>query len=1054
MRLSDAAVALATIALGASGALAADAAALGATEDARLADLRYDVKIRMPSGKHPCEIEPNQDVVRAVQGAAYDGLLAGVSSLPAETDVRLRCVCEGEACDEACEASFAVPADDFVSNPELGVRGGDAKAAPRLGEPADRVADADDYNHGFVPDDASDRASLGNQRYFTLYDRCTTSADYLASHPVACDGITEQDGVDELEVKCLRPRFRHLFPAQCPHRPDGPMLVATDSCMPFVPEGAPRYLTLWDKCVSNWMFRNNNAERCEALTEQDGCDELALHCGHVEFAIQYKDQCPSAELREEIRREVEDREARQEEVLRRVYQNENRTDTDGDAPDSESRRNTTEVVELTPASESVSDPVDEPNDESLEEHMDVVNARIEAIVAERLRQHVAEYHGGEDAREDPSGEDEDDLDDIRELIRQIVREHEEEHRDDDGGAPRDDDFDERIIEMIERHVQNRNRERHPETPEAADPEYPGTAGCQRVCEGVHITRDQCLYMPSCVWDDGRCYSGVGTDPCPDQRGRSPSNTPSTTSETDSDAAPSDTPPPPPSPSPPPPPPPSPPPPSPPPSPPPPAPPPPPPPSPLSPRVEDAKRRILEGVADPRRRLEAEMLLNALAHDAEVSKITATVSGSSARAACDAALSAMDLSEDDGAFCEARRAVGAAAMSGRALLSSTVYLVEVFLDPSRVGDTAEVLTMLNLRAAGKTATIDDIYPLRELSEMEEVSDATLDEFTALVEAQSQPRAQGPSAAHGPSAAPANSQAQTRASAESSAESSAKSSAESSADVGYLEAPSDDWAVLPFPDPPAETRASSSSGCGESTEGAGFLTFSFRVRVPESMLDAAARAVRSTASIDALAKRLQKDASFASVWPGVLEGRDVSVADGSGASLAFVSDDELAAPRRPIATPPRSRSVAAEAMRQAAKALSAEHEENIREAAAALEEEVTKVSDSFLDPTAGVGLARARDQREGRRDAAKRAAREVSTGYRKPSSSERAALGAAAGSVGAAGTTSGGFFAAAAAAAALAAAALVASAKYGGGERAESDAAERTPLVRTARGDDVV
>ena len=104
-----------------------------------------------------------------------------------------------------------------------------------------------------------------------------------------------------------------------------------------------------------------------------------------------------------------------------------------------------------------------------------------------------------------------------------------------------------------------------------------------------------------------------------------------------------------------------------------------------------------------------------------------------------------------------------------------------------------------------------------------------------------------------------------------------------------------------------------------------------------------------------------------------------------------------------------------MRQAAKALSAEHEENIREAAAALEEEVTKVSDSFLDPTAGAELARARDQREGRRDAAKRAAREVSTGYRKPSSPERAALGTAAGSVGAAGTTSGGFFAAVAAAA---------------------------------------
>lgn len=268
-------------------------------------------------------IEPTQGVVRAVEDAAYDGLFAGVSNLPAETDVRLRCVCQGDACDDACEESFAIRAEDFVSNPELGVRGADAKAAPRLGAADARVADADDYNNGFVPDDPSDRASLGKERYYTLYDRCTMSADYLAAHPVDCDGITEEDAADELELKCMRPRFRDLFPAQCPHPPDGPMHETTHSCMPFVPEGAPRYLTLWDKCVSNWMFRNNNADECEGLVEQDGCDELELHCGHVDFATQYKDQCPSAELRDKIRREAEDRRVRHEELLRRSHRRDN-----------------------------------------------------------------------------------------------------------------------------------------------------------------------------------------------------------------------------------------------------------------------------------------------------------------------------------------------------------------------------------------------------------------------------------------------------------------------------------------------------------------------------------------------------------------------------------------------------------------------------------------------------------------------------------------------------------------------------------------------------------
>ena len=286
MRLSDAAVALATIALGASGALAADAAALGATEDARLADLRYDVKIRMPSGKHPCEIEPNQDVVRAVQAPRTTACSRASPASPPRRTCAFD-ACEGEACDEACEASFAVPRT--TSSPTRSLASAVAAPSSRASaNPPTASRTRTTTTMGSFPT-MPPTASLGNQRYFTLYDRCTTSADYLASHPVACDGITEQDGVDELEVKCLRPRFRDLFPAQCPHRPDGPMLVATDSCMPFVPEGAPRYLTLWDSACQLDVPQQQRPSGA-ALTEQDGCDELALHCGR-RVAIQYKDEC-------------------------------------------------------------------------------------------------------------------------------------------------------------------------------------------------------------------------------------------------------------------------------------------------------------------------------------------------------------------------------------------------------------------------------------------------------------------------------------------------------------------------------------------------------------------------------------------------------------------------------------------------------------------------------------------------------------------------------------------------------------------------------------------
>ena len=44
--------------------------------------------------------------------------------------------------------------------------------------------------------------------------------------------------------------------------------------------------------------------------------------------------------------------------------------------------------------------------------------------------------------------------------------------------------------------------------------YPGTKGCEATCEGVDVDEQACASMFYCVWDGGRCYSGVGPNPCP------------------------------------------------------------------------------------------------------------------------------------------------------------------------------------------------------------------------------------------------------------------------------------------------------------------------------------------------------------------------------------------------------------------------------------------------------------------------------------------------------------------------------------------------------------
>ena len=48
-----------------------------------------------------------------------------------------------------------------------------------------------------------------------------------------------------------------------------------------------------------------------------------------------------------------------------------------------------------------------------------------------------------------------------------------------------------------------------------DDGYPGTSGCETTCEGLHITEDACVAMPYCLYDEGRCWSAVGAEECPD-----------------------------------------------------------------------------------------------------------------------------------------------------------------------------------------------------------------------------------------------------------------------------------------------------------------------------------------------------------------------------------------------------------------------------------------------------------------------------------------------------------------------------------------------------------
>jgi hypothetical protein len=84
--------------------------------------------------------------------------------------------------------------------------------------------------------------------------------------------------------------------------------------------------------------------------------------------------------------------------------------------------------------------------------------------------------------------------------------------DSDGGTSTPSDVRERL-EIGQKQFHNPTYH-HPTIP-GAWVGYPGTDGCENVCESEAIDEATCADMFFCVWDQGKCWSGVGPNNCPD-----------------------------------------------------------------------------------------------------------------------------------------------------------------------------------------------------------------------------------------------------------------------------------------------------------------------------------------------------------------------------------------------------------------------------------------------------------------------------------------------------------------------------------------------------------
>ena len=236
--------------------------------------------------------------------------------------------------------------------------------------------------------------------------------------------------------------------------------------------------------------------------------------------------------------------------------------------------------------------------------------------------------------------------------------------------------------------------------------YPGTSGCELVCEGDDVTQMDCDQLSYCVWDSNLCWSSVGDQPCPcadasdcpegvtcvdEQCAFAPEPEPESEPEPEPEPEP----------------------------------------DPPSESVSDERiaasiDSLVETISDPDDQRKAKLLAVAVAAGVMVPRLKMTRNAASEDAACEDAFTNMQVSADVG-VCEVLRT------HVRRLLSGNMnYDLSVLLDPTVVDEAKLQIALGNLQTAGVSATNDRVEPAVELATIPGVDEGALASFEAAVE----------------------------------------------------------------------------------------------------------------------------------------------------------------------------------------------------------------------------------------------------------------------------------------------------------------------------------
>ena len=231
------------------------------------------------------------------------------------------------------------------------------------------------------------------------------------------------------------------------------------------------------------------------------------------------------------------------------------------------------------------------------------------------------------------------------------------------------------------------------SPSEGSDTYPGTAGCELVCEAPNLTQLECGLHRYCEWDSNRCWSSVGSQPCPCTAAADcPEGecvdtqcvpAPESESEPASGSA-SDE------------------------------------------RVAASIDALVDTISDPDDKRKAKLLAVAVAAGATVPRLKMTRNAASEDAACEDAFAKMQVSPDVG-ICEVLRT-----HVRRLLAGNLNYDLSVLLDPTEVDETELQVALSNLQTAGVSATNDRVEPAVELAEIPGMDADALASFEAAVE----------------------------------------------------------------------------------------------------------------------------------------------------------------------------------------------------------------------------------------------------------------------------------------------------------------------------------